>query len=281
MLETLPAIKLPIDPFAIARDNEIELAPVSNSKLDFSGCLRKEGKTWGIMYRDDIPSDGFKRFTVAHELGHFEMAEHHDVLFTGGNMHVSESGFTSHLWYEHEADHFAAELLAPEDLFQDAMRGVPIGATAIQQLADQFGTSFTCTAIRYAQLTPDPVVIVVSGDERIRYSFSSQCMKSIKADWIERATLVTAGTETAAHYRSKGAEGIARSGSCYLSAWFPNASRDFEVREEVVDLGQYGRVVTVLHATVVPDEEEYTEQQIEEDPDVDNFNRDGKRIRFS
>jgi hypothetical protein len=39
-------------------------------------------------------------------------------------------------------------------------------------------------------------------------------------------------------------------------------------------------VVTVLHATDVPDEEEYAEQQIEEDPDVDNFNRDGKRIRF-
>jgi uncharacterized protein DUF955 len=265
---------------AIARDADIEVHAVSQGDLDFSGCLMRSGATWGILYRDDIPVSGFRRFTVAHELGHFEIAAHHGVIFSGAALHVSESGFTSHLWYEQEADHFAAELLMPSDLFRNEIRGAGIGLPAIKQLAETFDTSITSTAIRYAQLTPDPVVIVVSAEERIRYCFASQCMKSIRADWIERATQVPAVSETGRHFRNGAPFGAERNGRSDLSAWFPNATRDFEFEEDLIDLGRYGRTLTVLHATEIPDEEEWAEREAEDDPEIDKFNRDGKRIRF-
>src|SRR5260221_7390273 len=81
MLEGLPNIKLPIDPLAIARDLGIKLFPVIQEEIDFSGCLMHAEGNWGIVYRDDIPVSGFRRFTVAHELGHFEIAAHRAVIF--------------------------------------------------------------------------------------------------------------------------------------------------------------------------------------------------------
>src|SRR5262245_37830220 len=109
MLENVGVLAAPIDVFAIAREQGIAVKPIHRENIEFSGCLVSASGGWGILYRDDIPVDGFRRFTVAHELGHYEMTHHHPVIFSGG-LHVSESGFTSHEWFEQEADHFAAEL---------------------------------------------------------------------------------------------------------------------------------------------------------------------------
>jgi hypothetical protein len=280
MLESLPSIELPIDPLAIARGLDIKLFPVVQQEIDFSGCLMHADGKWAIVYRDDIPVSGFRRFTVAHELGHFEITAHRAVIFSGTTRHISESGFTSHLWYEQEADHFAAELLMPEDLFRTAIRETTIGLSAIKHLSEKFNTSLTSTAIRYAKLSPDPVAIVVSSEERIRYCFASPCMKTIRADWIERATKVPAASETGRHFKVGGGAGAEREGRSYLSAWFANASREIDFNEDVIDLGRYGRTLTVLHATQIPDEEERAEQDVDEDPEADKFNRDGRRVRF-
>jgi len=280
LLESLPSIELPIDPVAIARGLDIEVRAAVQQEIDFSGCLMHAGGAWGILYRDDIPVPGFRRFTVAHELGHFEIAAHHAVIFSGAATHVSESGFTSDLWYEQEADHFAAELLMPEDLFRDAIRNTTIGLPAIKHLAETFNTSLTSTAIRYAKLSPDPVAIVVSAEERIRYCFASPFMRAIRADWIERATKVPAASETARLLKGGAASSSEREGRSYLSAWFTNATRDLEFHEDVIDLGRYGRTLTVLHAAQIPDEEETAERALEDGLEADKFNRDGKRIRY-
>jgi len=47
-----------------------------------------------FFYSDRFSSDGFRRFTVAHELGHYFLPGHIAYLFSQGNeRHESESGF--------------------------------------------------------------------------------------------------------------------------------------------------------------------------------------------
>lgn len=278
LLQNANVVDAPVDPFAIARGMEIVLRPIDKENVDFSGCLMREGRMWGILYRNDIKVEGFKRFTVAHELGHHEMTHHHDAIFANGNLHASESNFTSHLWHEQEADCFAAELLMPSDLFTAAIRDTTIGLPAIKSLSDRFLTSLTSTAIRYAGLSRDPVAIIVSEQGRILYCFTSPCMRTIRAYFIERATRVPAGTETDRHFKSSPSPGDEREGRSYLSAWFEKPARDLEFNEDVIDLGRYGKVLTVLHATEIPDEEELAHE--EPDEESEKFNRDGKRIRW-
>lgn len=60
-----------------------------------------------------------------------------------------------------------------------------------------------------------------------------------------------------------------------------SATREVSARcRDVIDLGRYGRTLTVLHATQILDEQDWEELEANEDPDADKFNQDGKRIRF-
>ena len=53
------------------------------------------------------------RFSIAHELGHFYIPEHRNLLLTGKS-HNSKSGFISDKRLEREADEFASYLLVPQ-----------------------------------------------------------------------------------------------------------------------------------------------------------------------
>ena len=129
-----------------------------------SGCLSGAGDTLGIFYSDSISSDGFRRFTVAHELGHYflEKASTNTSSRTATRAHVSASGYTSDDPYEREADAFAAALLMPEGLFKSACGRVAPGFKAIESLSEECVTSLTATAIRYAVLSDDAIAVVGS-----------------------------------------------------------------------------------------------------------------------
>ncbi len=62
---------LPVDPEAIAGKHDILVQPKPDAKPGVSGMLVKAGDGFGIMYATHIPSRGFQRFSIAHELGHY------------------------------------------------------------------------------------------------------------------------------------------------------------------------------------------------------------------
>jgi len=62
---------LPVDPFAIARSRDIEVKPKPDTAGGVSGMLLRHGNAFGILYATHIPSEGFQRFSVGHELGHY------------------------------------------------------------------------------------------------------------------------------------------------------------------------------------------------------------------
>jgi Zn-dependent peptidase ImmA (M78 family) len=120
------------------------------------------------MYATHIKNEGFIRFTVAHELGHYFLPGHPETLFPDGHgTHASRSGFVSRGPIEEEADHFAATLLMPEALFVAASNDADVGFAAIDSLATQCKTSITATAIRYATYAESAVAVVVSSGRNI------------------------------------------------------------------------------------------------------------------
>eukprot|EP01042_Synura_sphagnicola_P013021 gene13021-16554_t len=69
---------LPIDPFAIAASRQILVQPKPDTADGVSGMLLRHGNDFGIMYATYVRSDGFQRFSVAHELGHYFLDGHVD-----------------------------------------------------------------------------------------------------------------------------------------------------------------------------------------------------------
>ena len=64
----------PVDPFSIAAKEDILVEAKDPDRKGMSGCIVFNDDGVGIIYATDIRSEGFRRFTVAHELGFTEHA---------------------------------------------------------------------------------------------------------------------------------------------------------------------------------------------------------------
>lgn len=248
----------PIDPIVIARGRQIEVVAKPARFAGVSGMFMRLGEDYGIAYATHIDNSGFQRFSIAHELGHYYLPGHIDAVLGDRDIHESRAGFTSGDSYELEADHFAAGLLMPGDLFSAALRHAGEGLAAIEHLASLCQTSLTATAIRFTQCSCDPVAVVVSTADRMDYCFMSDPLRDVDGiDWIRKRQAVPNGTYTFALNRNanKVRSGARAQGASNLQDWF-GGRRSIELMEDVVGLGSYGKTLTILHTIEIPDEEE-------------------------
>lgn len=253
--------ELPVDPFEIADRNEILVEPLPSNNKSVSGRLVYANTQFGIQYATYLNNEGFERFSVAHELGHYFTPGHPEKLLING-VHNSRGGFVSGEQCELEADHFAAGLLMPAYLFDKELNNHLSGLSAVEALAGKCETSLTATAIRYAQRTPDAIAIIISEKKVIDYCFMSDELKQINGlRWIKKGTPVPQDTVT---YRFNSSDkNILNAnkvdGEASIEDWF-DSRLSYEMYEEVIGLGGYGKTLTVLSIDEFPDQEEIDEE---------------------
>ena len=261
-----PQLILPIDPFQIAATLEVEVKAKPETAQGVSGMLLRSGDSFGILYATHVPSEGFRRFSIGHELGHFLLDGHIDhVLPRGTGVHQSHAGFVSGDKFELEADHFAAGLLMPDTLFKKALSRASEGLAGITELAETCKTSLTATAIRYAQKTSTCVAVVVSTGVTVDYCFMSASLKEFEdLEWLGKGESLPVGVETLAFNRDP--ENIRQARRSAVEAdlkdWF-GGRRSLAGTEEIVGLGAYGKTITILTTSTLPDDE-HEEEDLEE-----------------
>ncbi|MFT3809970.1 MAG: ImmA/IrrE family metallo-endopeptidase [Micropepsaceae bacterium] len=249
--------KLPIDPFAIAASRGIFVRAKPPTEAGASGMLLRHGNQFGIMYATHIPNLGFQRFSVAHELGHFFLEGHPDQVLQNG-VHSSYAGYASQDPYELEADSFASGLLLPETPVKRLLRLNDAGLAIIERIADDFQVSLTATAIRYAELTPDTVAVIVSSGHQVEYCFLSSAMKALpKLEWLRKGTGVPFDTATYEFNQDATNIKLGRkvAHQTDVRKWLGGDVSQI-VTEEVVGLGAYGKTLTVLSSSINVTEEE-------------------------
>jgi len=260
---------LPIDPFAIARGRDIEVKPKPDTAGGVSGMLLRYGNAFGILYATHIPSEGFQRFSVGHELGHYFLEGHIDHVLPKDGVHTSFAGFVSADPYELEADQFAAGLLMPSVPFKRALGRYNPGLAAIESVAGLSKTSLTATAIRYAELTDAAVAIVISTGPTIDFCSMSETIKSLpQLSWLRKGTPVPRGTVTAELNTSaeRVAEGERAEADIDIMDWLGGV-RSVRATEEVIGLGNYGKTLTVITCPSLQDES-YGKDNDEDEEDL-------------
>lgn len=267
LLRELGISELPVDPEAIAARHDIIVEAKPDTARGVSGMLLRHGDTFGILYATHIESEGFRRFSIAHELGHYFLDGHIDHVLPDDGLHASHAGFVSGDPYELEADQFAAGLLMPAVLFRRALGKHDAGIGAVESVAAVCRTSLTATAIRYAELTEDAVAVVLSTGQTIDFCRLSGTMKSLREiTWLKKGTPVPRGTLTArlnadpARVRSADRD----KEEIDICDWL-GGNRSVAATEEVVGLGSYGKTLTVLSCSALVEETFRGEDEEDED----------------
>ncbi len=106
------------------------------------------------------------RFTVAHEIGHLLLHKSSSISMQCSAQDLVNYGASGH---EVEANEFAAELLMPTALFEPRCDARRPSMTHVCALAERFETSWTATALRFVECTPEPCAVTYSEKKRIKW----------------------------------------------------------------------------------------------------------------
>nr|WP_254803867.1 ImmA/IrrE family metallo-endopeptidase [Methylobacterium sp.]USU34646.1 ImmA/IrrE family metallo-endopeptidase [Methylobacterium sp.] len=121
-----------------------------------------------------------RRFTIAHELGHFLMAHHvpdqpgRFMCKNSDLLRVKAKEGDQRQRREVEANRFASLMLMPPHLLREAMAAFPEpGLQHVLALARDFGVGKETAARAYVQYHPERIAIVVAGNGRVQRCYRS------------------------------------------------------------------------------------------------------------
>ena len=260
-------LHLPVDLEGLARTREIVVRPMVDPDEGVSGMLVRHGNNFGIRYSTNFRNEGFQRFSISHELGHYFIEGHLDHITFVEGRHRSHSGFVSVDHYEREADHFAAGLLMPTTLVRNIIHRAPDGLEAVEAIRNEARASLVASAIRYVGLAEAATAAIVSQNGKIDYCFMSEALRSMNpAIYPRKGTPVPPGTVTGfmTNHPSERRLDAHATEDIDGSVWI-GGRRHLPAREEVVALGSYGRILTLLILPELLDESLMEEDEASEE----------------
>ncbi|MGM4903322.1 ImmA/IrrE family metallo-endopeptidase [Tardiphaga sp. 866_E4_N2_1] len=195
-------------------------------------------KDGAIIYVDVDVRDPRRRFSAAHELGHWH--HHRGRSFVCRSDDIGRLGDAGTKVVEREADSYAGDLLLPSYLFGPllAVAG-EVGLETIAELARTFSTSLTATAIRVVRSTCQPLIVIAHDLSGRRWQWSSLGVGGlrIRPDPDMRSSAFTA---------IAGAAGLRPAKKEPASFWFDRRHvEQFDVRVQSVRTSD-GEALTIL-----------------------------------
>ncbi|WP_322053054.1 ImmA/IrrE family metallo-endopeptidase [Paraburkholderia bannensis] len=183
---------------------------------------------------------GRERFSLAHELGHWNM--HRGRSFRC-RVDDQSTNLASDASLEKEADSYAAHLLMPRYLFNPAIRsGAKIPTFKhIEDVAQEFEVSIAAAIIRMAEVDSLPVIVACYDKAGIRW-------RAFAPHVPRRWRLVqTLDEDSFAYDIVNGVKATQGSGKQEAQAWFSNDdAANYEVHENSIP-GRPGEVLVMLY----------------------------------
>ena len=128
-------------------------------------------REWGLFVNPKGRPER-RRFTIAHELGHFILHRTTQPAFNCDKESV-HTGIDSLKLIEREADDFASNLLMPGDMLRERINGKRIDFHLLGALAKEFGVSLEAMCIRLVKYTEQRAVLVYWDNGFLKYQWPS------------------------------------------------------------------------------------------------------------
>jgi Zn-dependent peptidase ImmA (M78 family) len=137
----------------------------------FDGALLYKNDNYGILINDMIDYDSRKRFTIAHELGHYWIPEH------CGSFKCEKrdiGAFNSKNSYEIQADIFASEFLMPTSLVISDIKYRSPNFKNFEFLANKYQTSLTAASLKFISNDETPGILAYAVNGQIKWNVRSR-----------------------------------------------------------------------------------------------------------
>jgi Zn-dependent peptidase ImmA (M78 family) len=170
-----------LNDFGISEPQNIEIEDIAHAlkipirHVGLNGCegrILHNSKHSIITLNNNTDFETRKRFTIAHEIGHYLMhrkdsTNHNDDIsslswFDDKNQHKV-------LKQEFEANEFASELLLPTDMFAASIQAKPFSPNLIRTISDHFRVSRTSVIHRFTEHGNHPICVFYTRNNKVHY----------------------------------------------------------------------------------------------------------------
>ncbi|RUW20000.1 MULTISPECIES: ImmA/IrrE family metallo-endopeptidase [unclassified Mesorhizobium] len=169
ILKNEPGLAIPVPIEAFARQLDIvDILPLETDGYE-GGLITPVDKFNGSILFNQASPRRRRRFTIAHELGHFLMPSH--VPSAEGRflcrlqdmLALKANEADRRMKMEVEANRFAANILMPAPLFRkDAAAGKDPDLSHLVKLADKYDVSKEAASRSYVRYREEPVAVVIA-----------------------------------------------------------------------------------------------------------------------
>jgi Zn-dependent peptidase ImmA (M78 family) len=241
---------------------------IQGDALDgFEGMLtaNKARSKWLILYNDAVKSEGRKRFTIAHEFGHYLLHRHQQALFECGDNDI-ETGDGDKRNIEAEADRFASTLLMPLDDFRQQIKGQPVSFDLLGHCANRYGVSLTAAALQWIEIAGKRAVLLASRDDHLLWAKSNPAAFKSRAYFATRKRTIELPQNALTH--SNNISETRQTQVIRAQTWFPQEPSSMLLTEMTKVAGQYDYTLTLL---LMPDTDWHLPQHDDEEPEEDTY----------
>jgi len=229
-----------IDLFAIAGLENIFIEERTLSSFE-GELVFKNGK--GIIsVNDKLVEQGQKKFTIAHELGHYYNSGKKEGSYFCSGLDIR--GVNRNVSAEVDANDFAAELLMPEKWVRDFTKGKKFEKSILSIMADYFCVSLSAAAMRYAEIGNHPVAIIMSKDGVVLWR---RINEYFPFKFIRPGSKVTSSSYSYEFYEGKKIS--TEPDTILADAWFREDNhykKDYFLSEQNIPMYNYNAVLTIL-----------------------------------
>ena len=164
-----------IQNYGLKQPDEIDLEAIAMDKgvlvmdaplIGAEARLVRKGDKGIIRVSNEIREIGRRRFSIAHELGHWEL--HPQTT----QVDQYSAACVSSYWgsfEEQEANAFAAQLLMPPTMFRPRISGIEPNLKKIGEVAEEYNSTLTSAVLRYIQETEWLCAVVFSEDGIVKW----------------------------------------------------------------------------------------------------------------
>lgn len=183
---------------SILAEDDLEIVDSRCADPGYTACLIRSplDLPGGIISLAPGQEGGRRRFSIAHELGHYHIPKHRKFTPSCTDSDLRARGHDARQ-VEWEANDFAAELLMPWRLFSLDVDARDPSFESVLELAsrDFYDVSITAAAWRLVQTTSEACALVVTVDGVVEWIARS---RSFQYSMAERRQRIRSGTVAAA-----------------------------------------------------------------------------------